>query len=257
MDAQRASNARIVAAHGFSVRKTVEYSDVSGDAVMYTPEMQDLQVYLRTPAMKGGHLVAKELSRLLRPNYDSYPLLQVFVDQKISIHLPQYVLQLWTPEGRMLAGVLCAVDFNEAERIRDRCMGGREAARVLGHCAAGGQTIPTGILWNNATKTWAFDPLYAPIIPKIFRMIDGGETNLTRIISKFQFKMRSKGGVPRLATPSELKRLLRNPIWTGRRVWDQKFDLSVPKEQLMYRGKDGKVHKRNRPLIRASRTRSS
>ena len=246
MNAQRTSNARIVAAQGFVVRKTVEYSDVSGDAVMYTPEMEELQAYLRTPEMKGGNLVAKELSRLLRPDYDSYPLLTVFVNQRITIHTPQYELQLWTHEGRLLAGILCAVDFNEAERIRDRCMGGREAARELGYCASGGQTTPTGTLWHNSSKTWSYDPLYAPTMAEIYRMVGDGETNLTRIIRKFQFKLR---GSSNLATPTALRRLLQNRIFIGERVWDKKLDLSIPKEQLMYRGEDGKWHKRNRPLI--------
>jgi DNA invertase Pin-like site-specific DNA recombinase len=178
MDAQRASNARIVAEQNFVVRRTVEYADVSGDAVMYTPEMKHLQAYLRTPEMKGGNLVAKELSRLLRPNFDSYPLLQVFVDQRITIHLPQYELKLWTPEGRMLAGVLCAVDFNEAERIRDRCMAGREEARKRGYCAAGGEALTTGFLWDAKSKTYSQDPVYLPPVVEAFRLIDGRRNQL-------------------------------------------------------------------------------
>lgn len=249
MEAQRTSNARIVAEHCFTVRKTVEYSDVSGDAVMFTPEMQELQEFLRTPAMKGGNLVAKELSRLLRPNFNSYPLLQVFVEQRISIHLPQYVLQLWTPEGRMLAGVMCANDFNEAERIRDRCMGGREESRRLGYCAAGGRTVPTGVTWDVKTKTWGYDDIYAPKVAKAFEMVANGETNFQHIIDTLQLYLRPDHGTAKLATPTALRRLLENPLFIGERVWDKKFDMSVPKESLLYMGKDGKLHKRNRPMI--------
>jgi hypothetical protein len=35
----------------------------------------------------------------------------------------------------------------------------------------------------------------------------------------------------------------------GERVWDKKFDLSVPRETLICVGKDNKLHKENRPLI--------
>jgi DNA invertase Pin-like site-specific DNA recombinase len=249
MDAQRRSNERIVADQGFIVVRAVQYQDVSGDAVMYTPEMQELQAFLRTQEMKGGNLVAKELSRLLRPNYSDYPLLQVFADQRISIHLPHYVLQLWTPEGRMLAGVLCAADYNEAERIRDRCMGGREEARRLGFCAAGGRTIPTGVIWIVKTKIWAYDTVYSPKIAAAFYMVADGETNLSYIIRKLHLCLRPNKGLPRLATPTDLRRLLQNRIFIGERAYTLKADLSLPKEKLMYLGKDNRWHKKTRPLI--------
>jgi DNA invertase Pin-like site-specific DNA recombinase len=250
MDAQRTSNARIVAEHGFAVRKTVEYSDVSGDAVMFTKEMQELQDFLRTPRMKDGHLVAKELSRLLRPNFNSYPLLQVFVDQRITIHTPTYDLQLWTPEGRILVGLLCAIDFNEAARIRERCMAGREEARLRGYCAAGSETLPTGFLWDRKTKTVKKDPEYLPNALEAFRMVYEGETTFQIIIDQLHFRLRPpKGRKPKLTTPTGLRRLLSNRLFIGELVWDKKCDMSIPKEQLMYIGKDGKYHKRERPLI--------
>ncbi len=249
MDAQRASNQRIVTENRFIVRKTIEYKDVSGDAVMFTEEMHDLQTYLRTPEMKNGHLVAKELSRILRPTFSDYPLLQVFVDQRISIHLPHYVLQLWTPEGRMLAGVLCAVDFNESQRIRERCMGGREVSRRLGFCAAGSRTIPTGVTWDVKTKQWGYDAVYAPKIREAFHLVAGGETNFQYIIRKLSLRLRPTQGTPKLTTPTGLRRLLENRLFIGERVIDKKFDLSISKEKLFYTGKDGKPHMRKRPLI--------
>jgi DNA invertase Pin-like site-specific DNA recombinase len=249
MDAQRRSNERIVADQGFTVRKTIEYRDVSGDDVMFTAEMCDLQAYLHTPEMRGGNLVAKELSRILRPNYSDYPLLQVFEDQKISIHLPHYVLQLWTPEGRMLVGILCTVDFNEAQRIRERCMGGREESRRMGFCAAGGRTIPTGVTWDVKTKTWGYDSIYAPKIAEAFRMFASGETNFGHIIRTLHLCLRPSRGAPKLANPTALRRLLENRMFIGERVVNRKFDLSIPKNKLMYVGKDNLMHKRSRPLI--------
>jgi DNA invertase Pin-like site-specific DNA recombinase len=249
MDAQRRSNERTVAEHGFTVRKTIEYKDVSGDAVMYTPEMQELQAFLRSPEMNGGNLVAKELSRLLRPNYTDYPLLQVFVDQRISIHLPHYVLQLWTPEGRMLASVLCATDFNEAERIRERCMGGREESRRLGFCAAGGRTVPTGVTWDVKSKTWGYDSVYSPKIAAAFQTVASGETNFGYIVRKLNLCLRPNRSAPKLATATDLRRLLENRMFIGERVTNLKSDLSIPKDKLMFLGKDHQWHKRTRPLI--------
>src|SRR5512141_1923413 len=60
----------------------------------------------------------------------------------------------------MLAGVLCAVDYNEAERIRDHCMSGRDESRRLGFCAAGGRTVPTGVTWDVKTEAWRYDCIY-------------------------------------------------------------------------------------------------
>lgn len=250
MQSQRASNARIVAEQGFEVRRTVEYKDVSGDAVLFTDEMKSLQQYLRTPEMKNGNVVAFDLSRLLRPNFSDYVLLQVFVDQRISIFLPQHTMQLWTPEGRMLASVMCAVAFNEAERIRARCMGGREESLKAGYCAAGSRTVLTGWTWDAKTKKWGKDPIYAPQLVEAARMvIDGGvEANYQSVINKLNFCLRpaNPGDIPKRATPSGLRRLLSNRMLIGERVIDKKHDLTVPKAQL-YDERDGKLRKR--PII--------
>jgi DNA invertase Pin-like site-specific DNA recombinase len=246
MDAQRAFNAQEVAREGLTVLHAMEYKDVSGDAVMYTREMQELQAFLRTPKMKNGHLVVKELSRLLRPDFNSYHLLQVFVDQRITIHTLGHKLELWTPQGRMLVGLLCPVDFNEAERIRERCMGGREEMRKVGLCASGSKTRPTGTTYDPKTKKWGYDDVYAPKLREAGCMVLDGETNWQHIIDKLQFRLR---GSSRLATPTALCRLLSNPIFMGWRVWDQKTDMSVPRHAVMYVAEDGTVRRKKRPMI--------
>jgi hypothetical protein len=52
-----------------------------------------------------------------------------------------------------------------------------------------------------------------------------------------------------LANPTSLRRLLENRLFIGEKIWDKRFDLSTPKEKLVYLGRDNKFHKRNRRLI--------
>jgi Recombinase zinc beta ribbon domain len=120
---------------------------------------------------------------------------------------------------------------------------------MLGHCAAGGRTIPSGVTWDVKTKTWGYDQVYAPKIAEAFRMVARGETNLSYIIKKLNLYLRPSQGAPKLANCTSLRRLLENRMFIGERVIDKKFDLTVPKEQLMHVGRDGKLHKRNRPAV--------
>jgi hypothetical protein len=43
-----------------------------------------------------------------------------------------------------------------------------------------------------------------------------------------------------LANPTSLRRLLENRLFIGEKIWDKRFDLSTPKEKLVYLGRDNK-----------------
>ena len=148
-----------------------------------------------------------------------------------------------------MATIQGAVAGLELSTIKQRMMDGREESRKLGYCAAGGRTLPTGVTWDVKSKTYDYDPVYAPKIAEAFHMVASGETNFGYIIRTLHLCLRPARGAPKLASPTSLRRLLENRLFIGERVWDKRFDLSTPKEQLMYLGKDNKWHKRNRPLI--------
>jgi DNA invertase Pin-like site-specific DNA recombinase len=63
--AQRAVNRQTAARHGLEIVRTVEISDVSGAAVLKSPEMQELLTAIQSPNIDG--VVAREFSRLMRP----------------------------------------------------------------------------------------------------------------------------------------------------------------------------------------------
>src|ERR1022692_1779882 len=85
--AQRAINQRTAATYGLEVVRTIEMSDVSGTAVLRTPEMQELLSIIESPDIHG--VIAKEFSRLMRPeNFKDYELLQAFVDTRTVLYLP-------------------------------------------------------------------------------------------------------------------------------------------------------------------------
>lgn len=245
--AQQAAITELGRQYDLDIVETVSYNDVSGADVMYAPEMRRVLQLIARPDV--GAVVAKEFSRLVRPGFEDYPLLQKFVEAHITLYLPSGPVDLSNEHGRFFATIQAAMASLELHTIKTRMMSGREESRKRGYCAAGGRTLPTGFLWDVKTKKYSHDPDYLPNVLEAFRMVDEGETSFQHIINKLRLYLRPDNGVPKLATPSCLRRLLQNRMYIGERVIDKKFDMSVPKEKLLYVGKDGRLHRRNRPTI--------
>ena len=63
--AQRETNRRTAQVYGLRIVKSIEIVDVSGAAVLSSPQMQELMRMMETPEIHG--VVTKEFSRLMRP----------------------------------------------------------------------------------------------------------------------------------------------------------------------------------------------
>jgi DNA invertase Pin-like site-specific DNA recombinase len=117
--AQRSANQRTAAQHGLQIIRTIQLSDVSGAAVLRTPEMQDLLQLIESPEIHG--VVTKEFSRLMRPeNFSDYALLQAFVDTKTILYLPDGPIDLGSKSGRLMGTIRAAIAGLERTEILER-----------------------------------------------------------------------------------------------------------------------------------------
>ena len=91
--AQRETNRRTANANGLTIVRTIEIVDVSGAAVLSSPEMQELLRLMESPDIHG--VVTKEFSRLIRPEkFTDYVLLQQFIDTHTVLYLPDGPIDL-------------------------------------------------------------------------------------------------------------------------------------------------------------------
>jgi len=245
--AQESLIQRLAKQHAIELVEVVSYADVSGADVIFAPEMQHVLRLIQRQDITA--VVAAEFSRLVRPGFEDYPLLQKFVEANITLYLPSGPIKLADAHGQFFATIHGAMASLERHTIKSRLHAGREESRKLGYAAAGGRTVPTGVTWDVKTKTYAYDRVYAPVIREAFHMFANGETCYQTIIDKLQVKLRPASGAPKLANVTALRRVFQNRMYIGERVIDKKFDQCVPRESRLFRGKDGKLHKKNPPLI--------
>jgi DNA invertase Pin-like site-specific DNA recombinase len=91
--AQREINRRTARAYGLTIVKSIEIVDVSGTAVLSSPQMQELLRLMEAPEIHG--VITKEFSRLMRPEkFTDYALLQQFIDTRTVLYLPDGPIDL-------------------------------------------------------------------------------------------------------------------------------------------------------------------
>jgi DNA invertase Pin-like site-specific DNA recombinase len=228
--AQRAANRRTAEFYGLEIYRSIEISDVSGAAVLHAPEIREMIELMRSPEIHG--VVAKEFSRLMRPeNFDDYALLQHFADTKTILYLPEGPIDLGSKMGRLMGGVRALFAGVEREEIRERVWGAKEAKRKRGENPQSKITLPFGVGYNQDLG-WFYTPS-AEKVREAFRLLLAGNVSYNDI------------GELTGISPSAVRIILRNPIYTGWRVIDQKRDTSPSASKFKRDGRQG-----DRPKIR-------
>ena len=75
--AQRAANRKTALAYGLTIVRSIEIADVSGAAVLRSPEMQELLKLIESEDIHG--VVVREFSRIMRPDkFGDYVLFGAF-----------------------------------------------------------------------------------------------------------------------------------------------------------------------------------
>lgn len=228
--AQRAINRRTAAAYGLEIVKSIEMSDVSGAAVLFAPEIQELLRLISDPNIHG--VVAREFSRLMRPeNFSDYGLLQQFADTNTILYLPEGPIDFGSKTGRLLGTIRAAIAGMERTEILERIWSAKEEKRKQGKFAQSKIVLPFGVGYEES-RGW-FYTSEAERIRKAFKMLLSGETGYT-VIGKAV-------GID----PYSLRVMLRNPIYTGWRVIDKRRDPSPGARKVKADGRQ-----KDRPKIK-------
>jgi len=210
--AQRDANRRTAAAYGLTIVKSIEIVDVSGSAVLSSPQMQELLRMMESPEIHG--VVTKEFSRLMRPEkFTDYALLQQFIDTGTILYLPDGAIDLASKSGRLLGTIRAAVAGLERSEILDRMNGAKESMRRTGKHAGGESSLPYGVAYSPKTG-WSYT-VDAEKVRTAFRLFLSGETSYTVLSQKLH--------IPR----TNVRFILENPIYTGWRVYREKRDPSA------------------------------
>ena len=210
--AQRAANRRTAAQYGLEIVRTIELTDVSGAAVLRAPKMQELLRLIESPEIHG--VVAKEFSRLMRPeNFVDYALLQAFADTATVLYLPEGPIDFRSKSGRLFGALRAAIAGLERTEILERVWAAKEEKRRAGKHPQSQVTLPFGVGYEPKDGRWY---LKAEVqkVREAFRLFLAGETSYTEVGRKVGIE------------PFNLRIILRNPIYTGWRVYSQRRDPS-------------------------------
>jgi DNA invertase Pin-like site-specific DNA recombinase len=220
--AQKAVNLRTCVNFGLEIVRSIQMADVSGACVSEAPEMHDLIEAMQSPNIDG--VVAREFSRLMRPeNFEDYRLLQAFVDSKTVLYLPEGPLDLSSKIGRFVGTIRAAVAGMERMDILERIWSAKEEKRRRGELAQSTVVLPFGVGYEQS-RGFYYKPK-SERVREAFRLFLGGEQNYAKLSRMVGVSSRG------------MHVIMRNPIWKGWRVIDQKRDLSSAGRYLGINGR--------------------
>jgi DNA invertase Pin-like site-specific DNA recombinase len=218
--AQRAANRRTAEVYGLEIVETIELIGVSGAAVLRAPEMQRLMQLIKNPEIAG--VVVREFSRVARPEcFGDFALFHAFQQSGTVLFLPEGPIDLGTKLGRLNVSICAAFAGLERTEAAERSWDAKEEMRKAGKHPSGNQHLPIGVGYDRVRSKW-FYTAEAKIIRRIFDLVLAGELH---------FGMGH----------NRLRYVLRNPIYCGWRVIDQRND---PIPSSLKTRKDGRSGRR-------------
>lgn len=228
--AQKTVNRQTAKTYGLTITKSIQMTDVSGTAVLRSPEMQDLLRLIEAPDIEG--VVVREFSRVMRPdNFGDYVLFQAFQDTGTLLYLPDGPLDLNSKTGKLVAGLRAIIAGNELTEIRERVWFAKEEMRRAGKHTQGHICLPFGVGYSK-DKGFFYTP-EAELVREAFRRLLAGEISYTELAKPLGF------------TPQGMHTIFTNPIYNGWRVYDKKRDMASSARRYCAGGRQG-----DRPKIR-------
>lgn len=234
---QRAVINKIAEREGLDVVETVEIVDVSGTEVRRSPEFQRILAAIRNRSVKG--VVVADLDRLFRPeNLGDFDILEVFRAAGATIFTEYVKHDFSSPDGTFMTQVLAAFAGLERSTILKRTQGAKEAKRKMGFCPSAEITLPRGVGYDRKTNMWSYTPDVAQV-SEAFRIIDEeGILNVSEVARRVGIQH------------ATLRNLLRNPIYTGWRIYDQKRGEQKYQSQSGGQADRKKVSREEQDVIR-------
>lgn len=204
---QKAVNERTLLSRGLTRVMTLELH-VSGTVMVDHPQLKNLLDLIKRREIHG--VVCADLDRLFRPdNFHSYSILQTFQDYGAKIYTGDSVYDLQTSNGLLQSSIRSAIAGFELSLIRERLHGAKETKRKAGKFPGCWKNLPFGVGYDRKTETWHYTPEIVRV-KELFDRFEAGERNYSALGRDL--------GFCQITT----KNLLRNPIYTGWRVIDQK-----------------------------------
>jgi DNA invertase Pin-like site-specific DNA recombinase len=210
LDRQRESIARTVIAHKLDVIRTVTLIDVSGANVLLNPEYISMLDAVGNKAVDG--VVVSDIDRLVRATEltTAAAITGVFQTAQAKIYCEGSVHDYATDDGIFLSQIQTLMGGNNLRKIKKQMQDGKEEVRKKGGCPSSPITLPLGVTYDRAANLWSYTDDVCTV-KDAFRLIDEeGMTNISAIAEKVGIQNRT------------LHYLLRNPIYTGWRVYDKK-----------------------------------
>lgn len=208
--AQRAACKAIAERHALNLKWSIEMTDVSGAAVMYSPEIKKLTQILKSGECSG--VVMKEHTRLMRPeNFEDYAILQLFKDHKVKIYAPDDVMDLSNPSGQLMGVIKFGMSGYERATIMERCSAARHEMRVAGKCPSAAHTLPYALLYDRKHESWSWDESKASQVERLFDLFTSGTSAYSALSRETGISYHS------------IRDTLSNPVYTGVRVYGEKY----------------------------------
>lgn len=223
LPSQRTINRQTADRYGLTIVRTVEMAGVSGAAVLFAPEMQEMIRLMQDAEIHG--VITREFSRLMRPeNFADYALLQSFVDSNTILYLPEGPIDFSSDSGMILGTVHAALGGIERRQMKKKIWAAKEEKRRRGELAQSWVCLPLGVAYDSNGFHYTPD---SERIKEAFRLFLAGNETYASI-----------GKVVGIR-PLSLRLMLRNPIYTGWRVVDQKRDMSPSGQYKRRNGRQG------------------
>ncbi len=237
--AQHTINLRTAHAYGLEIVDSISLVNVSGSAVLRAPEMQRLLKRIEDPAIHG--VVAREFSRVMRPdNFADYILLQTFQDTNTVLYLPDGPLDFADSGQKLMGTMRAAFAGYEKTEILKRVWSAKEEKRRQGKHPNCDITLPFGVGFDHRTQRFYYMPEVAKV-REAARLFLSGKTSYIDVGARVGIEA------------FNLRVILRNPIYTGWRVYDKKRDSSSGALRTRAGGRQGdrpKIARKPEDIIR-------
>jgi DNA invertase Pin-like site-specific DNA recombinase len=209
LERQREVIRRTIKAKNLNCVAHEELIDVSGTVVASHPVIKGIFRAILDGTISG--VVVADLDRLFRPDEpQSFAVLQVFKDMGAKIYSGDGEYDLGTKDGLLFSSIRGAIAGFELGLIKERLQGAKEAKRKAGKCPSGPQTLPMGVGYDRKTEKWHYTPEIGRVV-ELFRLFDQeGVHNYC--------ELGRRTGIHH----ATVRCLLRNPLYTGWRVIDNK-----------------------------------
>jgi DNA invertase Pin-like site-specific DNA recombinase len=212
------------------VLRIYELSDVSGAYVLDNPQYRAFLEACEDPRIT--HVITREMSRLMRPeNISDYVILGKLQERRLILEFPNQTLDLSNRNDCFSAIVSAGAAGLERGNIKDNTERSKERMRHDGRVPQGENTLPRGFGYRKEAK-WGVevDPKTRERKPAFLKegwYIDEEEMRSVRLL--FKLFLGGNHVYEQLAKLTGISRgsittILRNPIYKGTRVIDQRQD---------------------------------